>query len=241
MRGLHVLTLLILLAACSAEPPVTDVPFYTATPGGFPTAASQFAGADVPLEFMGGDPQILDSGGRFSFAVSGSVISQQDTGTIVYSAVPQFGAIPVHDQLYITASDADSSEQISFAFSPNLPVGTYPLIAPSDFIMGTVAAQYQRLGASEETYDEEISGSLTLAVVGETLSGEFQFSASYIQRSAEGEVQTQRVDITGSFADVPYRELGADPFEVIVPLPTRVFTGTDVPVDTEIPETTEQP
>jgi hypothetical protein len=240
MRKLHVL-MLVLLAACSAQPPVTDVPFYTATPGGFPTADSQFAGAELPLDFMGGDPQILDSGGSFSFAVSGMVISQQDTGTIVYSAVPQFGAIPVHDQLYITASDADSSEQISFAFSPNLPVGSYPLIAPSDFIMGTVAAQYQRLAATEEIYNEEISGTLSLTVVGETLSGEFQFSASYIQRSLEGEVQSQRVDVTGSFADVPYRELGEDPFEVLVPLPTRVFTGTDVPVDTEIPETTEQP
>jgi hypothetical protein len=235
-----VLLLLLILAACSAEPPITDVPFYTATAANESSADGQFAGTDLPLEFIGGNPEILSTGGNFSFAVSGALISQQEMGTIIYSYLPQFDAIPAHDQLYISASDADSSEQISFEFSANLPVGQYPLIAPSDFIMGTVSAQYQRLVANEtgtglETYNEEISGFLNLTAAGVSLSGNFQFTAAYIQRSPEGEIQTQRVEVTGEFSDVPYREVGDDPFESIVPLLTRVFTGTEVPVSTEQP------
>jgi hypothetical protein len=237
MHRLNVLMLLFVLAACSAGPAITDVPFYTATPRGLVTPDSQFAGTDVPLEFIGGEPEILAVSGGFRFDVTGALISQQETGTVIYSYLPRFEAIPEHDQLFLAASDADSSEQISFEFSSRLPIGQYPLVAPKDFIVGTVSAQYQRLvatgtGTSVESYNEEISGFLNLTVVGLTLSGDFQFTAAYVQRSPEGEVQTQRVEITGSFADVPYREVGDDPFELVVPLPTRVFTGTEVPVST---------
>lgn len=232
--------LLLSLAACSATPAPSDVPFYTATPRALPSQDNEFMGRDLPVEFMGGDPEILATGGSFSFTVSAETISQHDAGAIIYTYLPAYGAIPAHDQLYFAASDADSSEQISFEFSPGLPVGQYPLLDPADFIMGTVSAQYQRLiadgaGARLEVYNQEVTGTLNLTAAGTMLSGDFQFSASYVQRSPEGEVQTHRVEVTGTFADVPYRAAGDDPFEVIVPLPTRVFTGTDVPVNTEVP------
>jgi hypothetical protein len=231
--------LLLMLAACTTSPP-SDVPFYTATPRQLPSQDEAFMGTELPLEFMGGEPEILGTGGSFNFTVSADTISQHNSGTVIYSWLPAYGAIPAHDQLYFAASDADSSEQVSFEFSTGLPVGQYPLLAPADFIMGTVSAQYQRLvatdaGAKLEVYSQDVSGTFNLTLAGSIISGDFQFTASYVERSPEGEVQTHRVEVTGSFTDVPYRAAGNDPFEIIVPLPTRIFTGTEVPINTEVP------
>jgi hypothetical protein len=232
--------LLLILAACSAPPAATDVPFYTATPRELPGEDGEFMGTELPLEFMGGSPEILATGGSFSFTVSADTISQHNSGTVIYSWLPAYGAIPAHDQLYLAASDADSSEQISFEFSSGLPIGQYSLVAPADFIMGTVSAQYQRLVADDanarlEVYNQQLNGTFNLSVAGTMISGDFQFTAAYLEQSPTGEVQTHRVEISGTFANIPYYAAGDDPFDISVPLPTRIFSGTEVPVNTEVP------
>lgn len=240
MHRAVVLLMLVLLAACRPEPPITDVPFYTSTPPVILPNEDSLLEPDAALDFSAGEPIVLSAGGTFQFSVTGAFISQAATGSVTYSTIPRFEAIPAHEQVYIAANDADSSEVISFEFSPNLPVGQYPLIAPADFTMGLVSAEYQRLvatddGAVMERYHEAIEGFLNITATGESISGDFQFTAAYIQRSPEGEVQTQRIEVLGSFADVPHQSTGTNPFDVNVPLPTRIFTGTEAPVNTDVP------
>lgn len=231
LRRTLLLTVFI-LAACNAQPPPTDSVFLTATANPIfepPPQNQSLGGTSVPSEFTGGDPQLLSSQHQFEFSISGDVTSEIRSGTAVYNFIPATGGIVAHDQIYLASSSASSSEQVSFQFRTGLVTGEYALTSPQNFVLGVVTAQYARLsddgsGSQLQVFSEEVTGTLTLTAVGEALSGEFQFTASYVTDDGS----RSQVEVSGSFADIPYHRSG-DPFEVDVPLPTRNFTGTDEP------------
>lgn len=227
---LPIVLLLLLLTACTTGDPVTDVPFATSTSGvvGTVPAPESIGDVAIPSDFTGGEPIILSSQGIFNFAISGEFVEQKDSGTIVYNYLPNTGALPARNQLYIASSDANASQQIAFEFSPEIQIGQYNLIAPEDYFLSGVSAAYSRLvfdGSSTrvESFVENIEGTLTLSSVGEVLSGQFQFTAEYTETSPEGEIDVQAIEVTGSFENVPYQITVDDPFAVDVPLPTRDF------------------
>lgn len=227
-----------LLTACNASDPVTDVPFSTATARPIETLAppSSIGNTAVPLDFTGGEPIALGDFGTFSFTVSGEIVSEMDTGTLIYSYLPADGRLGARNQLYIAASDSASSQQLSFEFTPAIQLGQYNLVSPDDYAPGNVSIAYSRLAFNGtetriEAFTDNINGTMTITRIGEALSGQFQFSADFAETSLEGEVDIQSVEITGQFDDVPYQVTLTDPFDVDVPLPTRNFTtdGTDQP------------
>lgn len=226
-----IVLMIFLMSACSTDEPVTDVPFATSTPrtDGTVPAPDNIGGVNIPDDFTGGDPIILGGSGSFSFTIAGEFSDEKESGTIIYTYLPNSGNLPARNQLYIATSDATVSQQITFEFSPNIEIGQYPLIAPEDFVLHGVSVAYSRLvfdGAtsSVQPFIDNIEGTLTLTSVGEVLSGQFQFSADFTETSPEGEVDVQSIDVTGNFEDVSYQFSLDDPFEIDIPLPTRNFT-----------------
>ncbi|MGJ3240366.1 MAG: hypothetical protein ACFE0Q_16785 [Anaerolineae bacterium] len=239
MLGLLLALVIVLISsACTVEPTVTDIPFQTATPRPFETrpAPDEMGDVTIPLDFTGGEPIILrESPGTFDLAISGEFIAQWDQGTVVYNYLPNSGALPARNQLYIAVSDTDASQQLSFEFPPEIATGQYPLVALADYEQsaGVIAVTFERLvfdgvqSSQVDAFTEDIAGTLTLTTIGEAISGQFQFSVSHTETSDAGEIDVQTVEITGRFDDVPYQITLDDPFELDVPLPTRNFTGDD--------------
>lgn len=226
-----ILVMILVITACTADDSVTDVPFSTATARPIEAIPSPniIGETAIPLEFAGGNPIILGSQGEFDFAVSGEFVAQFDTGTLLYNYLPNSGGLPARNQLYIAASDATASQQLSFEFTPDIQVGQYTLLTPENYFNGGVSASYVRLafdGTSTRTqaFTENLNGFLILSTVGEALSGQFQFTADFVETSPEGEVDIQSIEVTGSFENVPYQITLDDPFDLDVPLPTRNFT-----------------
>lgn len=225
------LLLILTLTACNAQEPATDTAFFTVTPNPIfepPVQNQSLAGTSVPAEFSGGNPQILSIQNQFEFSVSGDIVAQTDTGTIVYNFIPAVGNLAAHDQLYLASNDASSSQQITFQFGIGITVGEYRLTVPQNFGLGLVTAQYALLsdngsGSELQVFTEDVAGILILTTVGETLSGEFQFTAN----DTENDGTRLQIDVSGSFIDIPYNYNG-DPFEVLVPLPTH-SAGTQNP------------
>ncbi|MGB7340769.1 MAG: hypothetical protein WBC91_17860 [Phototrophicaceae bacterium] len=233
-----VMITLALITACTATDPITDVPFSTATARPIETLAapSSLGDAAIPSDFTAGDPIIVGDFGTFSFTVSGEVVTEMSTGTLLYNYLPADGRLGARNQLYIAASDSTSSQQLSFEFAPQIQLGQYNLVALTDYAPGNVSVAYSRLvfngtDTRIEAFSDNINGTLIVTRIGEALSGQFQFSADFIETSLTGEVDVQSVEVTGQFEDVPYRITLNDPFEIDVPLPTRNFTsdGTDQP------------
>lgn len=234
LRYAFLVMIILLITACSASDVPTDIDFSTATPRPIETVPSPNAigQTSIPLDFTGGEPRVLGSQSEFDFAVSGEFVSQADTGTILYNYLPNTGGLPARNQLYIATSDATASQQLSFEFSPAIQVGQYNLLAPEDYFSGGVSASYVRLafdGTTTRTqaFTDNMNGVLTLTNVGEVLSGQFQFTADFVETSPEGEVDVQSVEVTGSFENVPYQITLSDPFDLDVPLPTRNFTADE--------------
>lgn len=224
-----------LLAACNATPQATDTVFVTATVNPLfvpPPPAQSIAGTDVPsdlTDFAGGNPQILSHQSPFEFSVSGEVNTEVTTGSIAYNFIAATGALAAHDEVYISASDASSSQQISFQFFSGILAGEYPIVSSKVPVLERIAAQYGYLvdngsGSELRIYADDISGTFTVTAVGDRLSGEFQFTAH--RTADDGTVKA--VEIKGSFSDVPYNT-ATDPFNVSVPLPTRDYSGTTEP------------
>ncbi|MEM9951899.1 MAG: hypothetical protein AAF846_09880 [Chloroflexota bacterium] len=229
LRISFLVMLSIIMVGCGAGNAIDDVPFYTATPNPLPTVESErFGDVDIPSDFTSGEPIILSSGGTFSFNVSGEVVSEVSVGTLTYNYLASDELLPARNELYIAASDAIASQELTFQFLPSIELGQYPLVAPQDYSPGRVSVAYNRLAfngtdARIESFTENIEGTLTLTRVGEALSGQFQFSAQFIETSPQGEVDVQTVEVTGQFEDVPYQVTLDDPFDLNVPLPTRNF------------------
>jgi hypothetical protein len=227
-----VLLLIFSLTACNAEPPATDTVFVTATANIIfesPAQAQSIAGTDIPLEFSGGNPQVLSNLAPFEFTVTGDVNAKVNTGSIVYNFVAGTEGLSARDQLYLAYSDASSSQQITFQFHEGIIEGQYPINNFQTLVLGRVNAQYGYLvddgsGSELQIYAEDVSGLFTVIKAGDTLSGEFEFTAHHTD--AEG--TQHQVLLIGSFSDVVYNR-SADPFEVLVPLPTRGIVATDEP------------
>lgn len=236
IKRLLSVTLLIALAACGTPATPTDAPFFTATPRPLETVAvpdSGIAGTSIPLDFIGGQPVPLTEIGEFSAAITGEYIAEIDSGTAVYSLLPETGNLPARNQLFIASTDGDASQQITFEFSPTLATGQYTLLPPQSYVPGVVTASYVRLGFDGtetriQTFGENVDGTIRFDAVGDSISGTFQFSADYTQRSDSGEVDVQTVTITGRFEEIVYQVQSTDPFAVDVPLPTRNFTDEDL-------------
>lgn len=228
------LVMIFVITACTTVEAPTDIEFSTATPRPIETVPSPNAIGEtsIPLDFTGGEPTILSSQSEFDFAVSGEFVAQANTGTILYNYLPNTGGLPARNQLYIATSDATASQQLSFEFFPEIQVGQYNLLTPDNYYTGGVSASYVRLvfdGSSTRTqaFVDNVVGILTLTSVGEALSGQFQFTADFVETSPEGEVDIQSVEVTGQFENVPYRITLSDPFDLDVPLPTRNFTADE--------------
>lgn len=220
------MVLVMILAACGATDIPTEPPFYTATarisePIAVPTERS----IGLP-DFIGGDPQIIPSTSTFQYTVSGDVSDAVTRGNIVYNYVAASGNVSARDKIFISTSDADASQQLSFEFSPGLAADTYLLTSPANWFPGSVTAQYLRLSADGDdaariqSYSQNIDGTLTLNAVGETLSGVFEFSTEWITGNDAGETVTRTVSISGAFTDVPYSRLN-NPFDSQPSVPER--------------------
>ena len=104
--------------------------------------------------------------------------------------------------------------------------GTHPLGSPAGWIPGQVAAQYSRLsddGTGQtriQSYNQNVSGSLTLVEVGETISGVFEFTADWVTGNDSGETVTRTVIVSGEFAGVVYSQR-SDPFDMPRTVPER--------------------
>lgn len=236
MLRLFALVMLATLTACNTlSAPPTDVPFFTATPRTLPTISTPeegFGGTDIPLDFIGGNPVPLSSEAQFTVAITGEYMAEINSGIVVYSLMPDVGTLPERNQLYIASTVNDATQQITFEFSPNTEARQYNLLPPDQYVPGVITASYVRLGFDGtetriQTFTENVAGFLQLESVGDTLTGTFQFSADYTQRSATGEVDVQSVTLTGRFVDIPYQIRNPDPFEINVPLPTRNFSPPD--------------
>lgn len=234
MRYLLFIVVSLAMVACSPTETATDAPFFTATARPIETVDS-FAGTPLPLSFESGEPIVIGNEAIFNFGVTGEFIEQTDTGTALYSFLPSTGDLPPRNQLYFADSDETSSQELIFVFSTDIEAGQYNLIAPDNYFAGSVTAAYSRLAFSDantliQSFSENIVGILTLTSVGQTVSGQFQFTTDFTESSPEGEVDVQSVEVTGMFENIPYQVSLDDPFENIVPLPTRNFDGvTDEP------------
>lgn len=238
MRVVLVLLFLSALGACSPAPEVTDLPFSTATPvfSGTPTQSELdlFAGTSLPMGFLGGEPLSLALPGSFRFAVNGAFSASLESGTVIATTTAAYATTPERLRVVISASDELASHQLSFEWNPALISGVYEIISPGTFASQEITAQYTRLNndnsedSALQTFDQMVNGSMTLTVAADTLSGLFQFAAQRTLTSEQGEVEIQTIQISGEFTDVILIS-GEDPFENAVPLPTRVFVGTEVP------------
>ncbi|MCI0351462.1 MAG: hypothetical protein L0Z53_18725, partial [Acidobacteriales bacterium] len=188
MRSWIIVAGLILLAACSPTVGPTDLPFYTATPHvlePLPYPNLTDSPAAFP-ELSGGNPQLVPSSSSVQFTISGDIEAAVTGGTIVYNFVPAAGALSARDKIFISASDASASQQIAFEFSPGMQPGTYPLGSAPQWIPGLLNAHYLRLsddGSGEariQSYNQNVSGTLTLTETGAAISGVFEFSAQWI-------------------------------------------------------------
>lgn len=231
MLRYSVLVMILMIVACTPSDTPTDIDFSTATPRPIESIPSPDAigDTDILFDFIGGEPVILLGQGTFDFAVSGEFVAQFDTGTLLYNYLPTIGGNSARNQLYIASSDASSSQELAFEFSPAIEIGQYNLLTPENYFSGGVSVSYTRLafdGTSTrvQAFSENMTGFLILTTVGEVLSGQFQFTADFVETSPEGEVDVQSIEVTGSFEDVPYQITVTDPFDLDVPLPTRNFT-----------------
>ncbi|MDQ7024972.1 MAG: hypothetical protein Q9P44_05375 [Anaerolineae bacterium] len=220
------LVLMMILAACSTTDIATDAPFYTATARITEPIARPTEGSIGLPDFVGGDPQIVASTSTFQYTVSGDVSDAVTRGSIVYNYVEATGNVSARDKIFISTSDANASQQLSFEFSPGLVPDTYPLTSPADSFLGSVTAQYLRLSVDGDdapriqAYRQNIEGTLTLSAVGETISGVFEFSAQWVTGNSTGETVTRTVSISGAFTDVPYSRLST-PFDSQRSVPER--------------------
>lgn len=224
-----VFLLVLILAACNAEPTPTDSVFVTATSNlNFvpPAQEENIAGTDIPSEFSGGNPQIVSNQSPFSFSVRGDIEADVSTGSIVYNFIPATDYLSARDQLYIASSTALSSQQVTFQFNVGITEGEYSVSSTQTLTLGLVNAQYGYLSDDGvlQLYSEDVFGNFIVTAVGDTLSAEFEFTAQYTDR--DGNVH--QVEVSGNFSDVRYNRSG-DPFDIAVPLPTRGITGTDEP------------
>ena len=221
-----IVTLVLLLAACTTTEVPTDLPFYTATPRFVEPVARPTDDSDNLLDFAGGEPIAVDSISAFQYTVSGDVSALVTQGNIVYNYVAPVGDVSARDKIFISSTDASASQQLSFEFSPGLAPDTYILTSPANWFPGSVTAQYLRLSADGENasriqaYSQNVSGTLTLHSVGETVSGVFEFTADWVTGNDMGETVTRTVTLSGEFTDVPYSRL-ADPFEADLGVPER--------------------
>jgi hypothetical protein len=223
-----VLLLILLLAACETTESPTDLPFYTATPRVTQPVPRPDVTEYAPelFDFTGGDPQAIQGNGSFQFTVTGDVQAAVTGGNIAYNYIPPAGNVTARDTLFISASDATSSQQLAFEFSPGLGVGEHPLSAPGDWIPGRVSVQYLRLsddGTGQtriQSYSQNISGNLTLTQIGATLSGTFEFSADWVTGNDSGETVTRSVLLSGQFENVIYARL-SNPFDLGNAVPER--------------------
>ncbi|MDQ7035470.1 MAG: hypothetical protein Q9P01_11720 [Anaerolineae bacterium] len=126
------LVLMMILAACSTTDIATDAPFYTATARITEPIARPTEGSIGLPDFVGGDPQIVASTSTFQYTVSGDVSDAVTRGSIVYNYVEATGNVSARDKIFISTSDANASQQLSFEFSPGLVPDTYPLTSPAD-------------------------------------------------------------------------------------------------------------
>ena len=215
----------LLFAACNTVPAPTDEPFYTATPQVQEPIARPTGQDATLLDFAGGDPQELGGIGTFSYTVSGDVSAIVTSGNIVYNYIPAAGSVSARDKIFMSTSDSEAVQSISFEFTPGLGIGDHLLTAPANWFPGSVTGQYQRLAATEDgttriqSYSQNLSGSLTLQSVGLRINGTFEFTADWVTGNESGETVTRTVLISGQFNDVPYQRLD-NPFDT---------TGQSVP------------
>lgn len=217
---------LVLMTACTTEDPVTDVPFSTATPRIIGTVEAPVSIGDsaIPSDFTAGEPLALESLGTFNISISGDLETVIDSGTSVYNYLPDSGFLPARNQLFISSSDAIASQQIAFNLAPGLQPGEYNIVSPEDYSPVSISASYSRLrSVGLESYIDNIEGTMTLSRAGEIISGDFQFRAEFTETNEDGEFDTKTIAVIGSFENIPYQSTLDDPFEVIVPLPTRNF------------------
>lgn len=239
IRIFLLLLIVVSVAACSEAPAATDLPFHTATPAlqGTPDLSDSgglFGGVDLPDSFMGGDPLSLTLPGVFRFAVNGAFSARLESGTVIATTVAAYATTPERQRVVISASDDESSHQLTFEWNPALVSGVYEIVSPGTFAAGEVTASYTRLNRENaedsilQTFEADVNGSITLTIGQDNVGGLFQFSAQRTLTSDSGEIETQTVQISGEFSDVVLLS-GDDPFDNTVPLPTRIFVGTEVP------------
>jgi hypothetical protein len=238
MRIVFGLILLGMLAACSPAPTVTDLPFYTATPAlsGTPEGgiASLFGGTSLPEGFLSGAPQSLAFPGNFRFALNGAFSANIQSGTVIATTAAAYATTPERLRIVVSGSDEFASHQLSFEWNPALISGVYEIVSPGTFASSEVTAQYTRLNNDNtedsgiQAFSEAVNGSITLTIATDTISGLFQFSAQRTLTSDQGEVETQTIQVSGEFSEVVLISAD-DPFENAVPLPTRLFVGTEEP------------
>lgn len=216
----------LLLAACTTVPAPTDEPFYTATPQIQEPIARPTVQNATLLDFAGGDPQAVDGIGTFSYTVSGDVSAIVTRGNIVYNYIPAAGNVRARDKIFMSTSDSEAVQSISFEFTPGINIGNYLLTAPANWFPGSVTGQYQRLAAIEDgstriqSYSQNLTGSLTLQTIGSYINGTFEFTADWVTGNDSGETVTRTVIISGQFNDVPYQHLD-NPFDNEQGVPER--------------------
>lgn len=156
----------------------------------------------------------------------GDVQAEGDSGTVVYNYVDGARGFFAHDQVFITASDGNTSQQLTFQFSPDLESGVYNIIPSERFVPGNVRAEYAYLGDDGfgnrvlYTFTDEVRGELTLERSDNALNGSFLFRAETTLTSDAGEEDTLEINIAGEFSDVPYTRLDT-PFDTAPIEPTR--------------------
>lgn len=227
-RLMLILIIIIVMVACSPTPVVTEPPFYTATPRPLPSLApsNNLSGTDVPLEFSGGQPIAVTTQGEFRFVVRGAFDAELDSGQIVYNYIPRVGNIFEHTQLYINASDAVSTQQVTILLAPNLESGEYSIRSGDTFVPGFVNASYVRLGddgfgnSGLLQFTDNITGTLTIETNDGAISGRFLFSAESTRRSEAGEEEVLEVQVVGEFRDIPLNRLDT-PFDFSPIEPTQ--------------------
>ena len=220
--------MIIFMVACSPTPTATEPPFYTATPRPLPSLApsNNLSGTDVPLEFSGGQPVAVTTQGEFRFVVRGAFEAELDNGQIVYNYIPRAGNIFEHTQLYINASNATSTQQVTILLAPNLEAGDYSIRSGETYVPGFVNASYVRLGddgfgnSGLLNFTDNVTGTLTVETNDGEISGRFLFSAEATRRSETGEEEVLEVQVVGEFRDVPLNRLDT-PFDFSPIEPTQ--------------------
>lgn len=97
----------------------------------------------------------------------------------------------------------------------NLPVdittGTFELAVPDDLapfenltVVVSIALDPDDLTKGAEDYDAEVNGTLTLDSLGDTTSGSFEFTATYVDDDNQEIRKT--ITVTGTFTDLTVRQ-----------------------------------